>query len=228
VETARAAEADDSMWLQLVIRALRPVWGLHWDFRLEGDLASIPLEGPLVVVANHSCFLDPWFIAILLPRPATHFLITRRWYDRSRFWGWFFRAQGTIPVGAGDREASAAAVREVLRRGELLGIFPEGKISGDGKLQRFHSGVAWVAAESGAPVIPIGIRGAFLSLPRNRWFPKRGPIALHIGKPMVFPGSPIAGAPDPATLFAFRKRLRDAVLELAGQAGTEPPAENNE
>ncbi len=57
------------MWLYRCFPALRPLWSLYWRFRLTGAVDSIPRSGPLLVAANHACFLDPWFLAVVFPRP---------------------------------------------------------------------------------------------------------------------------------------------------------------
>jgi 1-acyl-sn-glycerol-3-phosphate acyltransferase len=203
------------VWLNRLTVVCRPLYGFYWRLRLEGDTAAVPMSGPLIVAANHASFLDPWFVSALFPRPV-HYLITRDWYDASAVWRFFFRANGTVPVEPKDPVATLRAVRRILDRGRVVGIFPEGRISKDGRVQRFRSGIAHIAAVTGVPVVPLGIRGAYDSLPRNRKLPRPRPVSLHVGPPIVFPGSPIDGDLELMAAKEFRDRLYRSVCELAG------------
>jgi 1-acyl-sn-glycerol-3-phosphate acyltransferase len=153
-------------------------------------------------------------------------LITRNWYDKSRFWKLFFRAHGTVPVGSSAAETIQVAC-EVLGKGQQLGVFPEGRISHDGKLQRFHSGIARMAAISGAPVIPVGIQGAYESLPRQRVVPRPGPVVISLGEPRVFEGAPWTSPPPKSLLREFRDDLFVEVARLAGQPVDDAPSEDS-
>ena len=129
---------------------------------------------------------------------------------RSPFWNSFFRANGTVPVEPGDPDATLAAVRGKLAEGRVVGIFPEGGISTDGTLQRFRGGAAWVAASSGVPVLPLGIRGAFDVFPRGLRWPRPGRVTIEVGPALRFPN----GEPDKRALAEFRKRMFAAVQSL--------------
>lgn len=201
------------MWLYHTTKRLRPVWGLYWKLVLCGSLPRELSDGPLIVVANHSSFLDPWFLGLVFPRPVHH-VINRRWYERSRGWTAFFDANGTIPTGT-TPQGTVDAIRGQLDEGRVVSIFPEGRISADGKLRRFRSGVGYLAAAAGCPVLPLGIRGAFEILPRQRRFPRRGRIELHVGSPRRLETAG-TDAPDRRSLAAFCNALRDDVARLSG------------
>lgn len=203
------------MWLYRVNHALGPLIGLYWRLGLEGAVASIPRDGPLLLAANHSSYLDSWFLGMAFPRPV-RYLITPKWYDRSPVWREVFRAFGTEPVQPEDPVATVTAVCALLARGEVVGIYPEGRISDDGSMRRFRSGIARIAARSGAPVMPVGIRGAHRSLPRHRLVPKPTRVRVHVGEPVRFPGAPLDD-PLPSALRAFQNDLHDRVARLAGQ-----------
>ena len=204
------------MWLYRINHALGPLIGSYWRLRLEGEVDRIPRNGPLIVAANHASFLDPWLIGMAFPRPV-RYLITRSWYEKSPVWRAVFRAFGTEPVRAEDPLVTVDAVCELLARGEVVGIFPEGSISPTGKLRRFRSGIARIAARSGAPVLPVGIRGGFESLPRHRLVPRPSRVRIRIGEPMTFAGFPRTEDPDGETLRAFRDELFARIRELCGQ-----------
>jgi 1-acyl-sn-glycerol-3-phosphate acyltransferase len=205
-----------STWLYHVTRASRPLFGLCWRMRLSGEVDSIPKTGPAIVAANHSSFVDPWFLGPFLFPRRIRFLITRLWYDKSPVWNFVFRSYDTIPM---ERHAGATleVARAALEAGNVVGIFPEGKISHDGRIQRFRSGVCYLAARTGAPVIPIGIEGAYESLPRDRKLPKRGNVTARVGLPLKFPNSPRDGKIPKEIVREFRDSLFAEICRLAGQ-----------
>jgi 1-acyl-sn-glycerol-3-phosphate acyltransferase len=205
-----------STWLYHVTRASRPLFGLCWRMRLTGEVDSIPRTGPAIVAANHSSFVDPWIVGPFLFPRRIRFLITRLWYDKSPVWNFVFRSYDTIPM---ERHAGATleVARAALDGGDVVGIFPEGKISYDGRIQRFRSGVCYLAARTGAPVVPIGIRGAFESLPRDRKLPKRGAVTVRVGPPRTFPASPRDDNIPKKLIREFRDTLFADVCRLAGQ-----------
>jgi 1-acyl-sn-glycerol-3-phosphate acyltransferase len=103
---------------------------------------------------------------------------------------WFFRGCGQIPIrrgtGAEWRRALELAI-EVLDRGQLFGIYPEGTRSGDGRLHRGHSGVGMIALRTGAPVIPVGLIGTQAAQPIGARFPRPfHRITVRIGPPLDF------------------------------------------
>ena len=203
------------MWVYRLISATRPALGLFWKFRFIGAVESIPSKGPALVVANHACFLDPWFLCLNSPR-RIRFLITREWYYKSPGWRRFFAAQGTVPVQEGP-DATVKSVCEWLSRGEVIGVFPEGRISPDGRMQKFRTGICHLAAYSGVPVIPVGIVGAYQSLPRQRRFPRPGPVTMRVGEPVRFPRSPWTEKPPNELVWEFRDLLFRSIRGLAEQ-----------
>jgi 1-acyl-sn-glycerol-3-phosphate acyltransferase len=205
------------MWLYWVTyfagQALRPYWRLS----LVGDKRAIPRTGPLLLASNHASYLDPWLLGFAFPR-AIRFLIAREWYFRSRSWNLVFRANGTIPVGDSPSR-TLDAVCDALGRGETVAIFPEGRISHDGRIQPFRAGLAHIAARTGSPVLPLGIRGNFRSMPRHRRWPSPSTIKVHVGSPITFPGAPVAGLPARETSESFQAEIVRRVCLLAGQDG---------
>ncbi|MGC3986445.1 MAG: MFS transporter [Pseudorhodoferax sp.] len=142
-------------------------WGLShfvYRFRVRGD-AHIPLAGPAVLVCNHVSFVDAILLMAASPRPI-RFVMDHRIF-RVPVLGWLFRLAKAIPIAPQKEDpavyaAAMAAAAQVLREGDLLGIFPEGGITRDGALQPFRGGVARILAQAGVdgltvPVVPMAL-----------------------------------------------------------------------
>ena len=203
------------MWLYRINHAIGPVAGLYWRLGLAGEVDAVPPEGPLLLASNHASYMDPWLLGMAFPR-LIRYLITREWYYKSPVWNALFRAFATEPVRANDARATVEAVCRILARNEVVGIFPEGRIARDGQIQRFRPGLGRMAALSGAPVMPVGIRGSMQSLPRHGRFPKPVRVTIHLGKPIIFPGSPYADPPPREETQTFLDRISNEVTRLAG------------
>ena len=205
------------MWLYHFTKALHPLFSQYWSWDVRGPgVGRVPDDGPLIVAMNHVSFLDPWFLQQVFPR-SLHYLINETWYRRSPIWRFFFDANGTIPVGS-EARSTVNILARALERGASIGIFPEGAISPTGSIQRFRPGVARLAAKTGAPVMPVGIRGARESIPKGRHWPRPGPIHLYLGTPYVFPGSPWRGRVPPRDATrVFQRRTFEKICALSGQ-----------
>jgi 1-acyl-sn-glycerol-3-phosphate acyltransferase len=153
------------------------------DLRLEGAQA-VPRSGPAIIVPNHQGYLDPFLIQLATPRPA-RFMVTADFYD-IRVIQPFFRIVKAIRVDEGGRNReSLKTALKVLRQGEVVGIFPEGQLTRDGRIGTLHPGVAFLAAKSGAPVAPVRIRGSYDVFPRGGGFPRRARVSIHFGGPIT-------------------------------------------
>lgn len=223
------------MWIQRSFIRLRPLLGLYWRFRTSGHLDELRAVRPAILVSNHSCFIDGWLTTIAL-RTEVRYLIIARWYNKSAAWKWFFDGNAVIPMVDGSPKETVHATCAWLERGALVGIFPEGRISHDGLIQRFQPGVIQIAAQSGAPIIPVGIRGAFDSLPRSRRVPRPGVIDVRVGAPLRFPDLPREGNVPRHRLVECLDQVLHEVCRLAGQedrfailrAGRGPAAKESE
>ena len=168
----------------------RPILKGLYDVHVE-HAERMPRSGPVIAVLNHTGFLDGPFAFGCLPRPG-HFLVL----DKT-FTGWMGNIltwSGQIPLDQqrGDRVALSRAL-DVLRRGGLLGIFPEGG-RGRGDLAEAGKGAAWLALQSGATVVPVACLGTRKTGDLAASWPRlRSRMVLDLGEP--FSIEPIAGVP---------------------------------
>ncbi len=128
--------------------------------------ANLPTEGPAIVVANHVSFLDSVLLMFALPRPVS--VLGKAEYTDRWITNWLFCGAGMIPIrreNPADLGRAFEQVADVLGKGEVVGIFPEGTRSRDGLLHRGHSGAAHLALSTGAPLVPVGIIGTDRVLP---------------------------------------------------------------
>lgn len=155
-------------------------------FRLtiEGT-ENLPRSGPAILVAYHRSWLDPPLLGAASARPV-HFLILDDVYHK-RWARWFYRWMRAIPVSS-DPAGSLSAVREAMRRlqsGEVIGIFPEGRVFSQEQPGEFRPGVALLARRSGAAVVPVHIQGSAEAWPRGRAWPRRADVGVRIGAPIA-------------------------------------------
>ncbi len=157
-----------------------------FDLGVTG-LDRLPAQGPYIVAANHHNYLDGLVLAATLPQRIA-FLVMPRVYYATPLHPPFHRWAGTIPLNleGPDFTAIRRALR-VLEGGGVVGIFPEGPSSVNGQLERGQPGVALLALRSGAPVVPVAIRGTYEALVGRRFYiPRLRPLRVTIGAPRVF------------------------------------------
>ncbi|MEU9648927.1 lysophospholipid acyltransferase family protein [Streptomyces sp. NPDC048110] len=189
--------------------------------RIEG-LDHVPGSGAAIVAGNHLSFSDHFLMPAVLKRRIT-FLAKAEYFTgpglKGRLTAFFFRSAGQIPVDRSGKEAGQAAIREglgVLGRGELLGIYPEGTRSHDGRLYKGKVGVAVMALRAGVPVVPCAMIGTFEAQPPGRKIPKLHPVVIRFGEPLDF--SRYAGMEgEKAVLRAVTDEIVYAILSLSGQ-----------
>jgi len=197
---------------------LGPFLRLFFHPEAEG-LENIPEEGGAILAGNHQSFLDNVLMPLVIPDRKVVFLgkaeYFEKWYMR-----WFFKGAAMIPIKRGGGSASEAALDtavEALRAGKLIGIFPEGTRSPDGRLYRGKSGVARMALEAGVPVIPVGITGTFEAMPYHRKFPRPYPVIIRFGAPLTFERY----REMPGDRFLYRAVTDEIVYEIMMLTGQE-------
>ncbi|ATG51151.1 1-acyl-sn-glycerol-3-phosphate acyltransferase [Brachybacterium vulturis] len=197
----------------------RPFVKLLWNPRVTG-LENIPREGGFVIASNHLANIDSFLLPVVLPRQIRFVAKDTLWTQkglRGRILHWFFEAVEAVPV---DREALSSgkgalqAGLSILRDGDGFAIYPEGTRSKDGLLHPGKQGAAWLAVESGCPVIPVGLTGTQHMF--SRLIPRRGAITVRVGAPVELDDI------DPATSKGVRRRLlnvqiMDEIQKLSGQ-----------
>lgn len=184
------------------------VWGVYkvvYNFKIEG-IENIPQDRPLVMASNHRSYADPVILTMPMKRPVTY--MAKEELFKNKLFGWFITKLGAFPVkrGAGDMQVIDDSIG-ILNSGRNLVIFPEGTRSKDGKVGKGKTGVALIAAKSGADVLPCGIifDGEKLKF--------RSKLTLRFGK--VIPAEEIAVEDaSPKALKGVKKRIMGAITEL--------------
>lgn len=197
-------------WLKLIFR---PV--------VEGR-EHLPSTGAAIIASNHLSFSDSIFMPLVVKRKVT-FVAKAEYFTGRGIRGWlvkmFFIGTGTIPVDrTGGRSAHAAIETQlrVLREGCLAGIYPEGTRSPDGRLYRGKTGVARLALESGAPVVPVAMLNGDEIQPPGRTLPRLRRVRIRFGPPLDF--HRYAGmAGDRVVERAVTDELMYELMELSGR-----------
>ncbi|GLZ79013.1 1-acyl-sn-glycerol-3-phosphate acyltransferase [Actinorhabdospora filicis] len=206
-------------WLKYVFVG----WWLRLLYRpkVEG-LANIPKTGAAIVASNHLSFSDSIFLPLVVPRKIT-FIAKAEYFTgkglKGIFSRFFFTGVGAIPVDRTGGKAAADALstgKRVLAEGGLFGIYPEGTRSPDGKLYRGKTGVARLALETGARVIPAAMMNTGELQPIGKKLPKIGRVHIRIGEALDF--SRYAGlAGDRLVERAVTDEIMYELMELSGQ-----------
>ena len=197
-------------WLRLIFRP--------WVQGME----NIPAEGAVIVASNHLSFSDSFFLPLMVDRRIT-FMAKSDYFNgrgiKGRLIAWFFSGAGQVPVDRTGGRAGEAALTTglaILGRGEMLGIYPEGTRSPDGRLYRGKTGVARLALEAGVPVLPVAMIDTDRVQPPGKVLPNIGRVGIRIGQPLDF--SRYEGmAGDRFILRSVTDEIMYELMELADQ-----------
>lgn len=204
---------------------VRPFVKLFWKPRVTG-LENIPREGGFIIASNHLANIDSFILPVALPRQIRFVAKDTLWTQRSvrgLVLRWFFDAVEAVPV---DRDALSSgkgalqAGLEILREGSGFAIYPEGARSRDGLLHPGKQGAAWLAVESGCPVIPVGLKGT-QHLLTGKDLRERGTVSIRVGTPIDLDDI------DPSLSKGVRRRMlnaqiMDEIQTLSGQRRAGP------
>jgi 1-acyl-sn-glycerol-3-phosphate acyltransferase len=203
--------------LYRVLRASLPSIVMpYFKVSVEG-IENVPERGAAVIAGNHLSFIDSIVLALALPRPLYYLGKSDYWESaRTR---WLVQGAGVVPVyrDGGDKgEGSLRAGVRLLERGDLLGIYPEGTRSPDGRLYRGKTGPVRMALEAGVPIVPFGIIGSDVAMPQDRKVVRRVPITLRFGRPIDL-SRYHERRTDPLVLRSATDELMYEIMLLSGQ-----------
>jgi 1-acyl-sn-glycerol-3-phosphate acyltransferase len=203
---------DEHSWLLYEIGYWLSITGLTvgFSYRYEGR-RNIPRDGPALLLANHQSFFDPSIVGSTTRRHLC--FLARKTLFRGPF-GALIRRLNAVPVDQeGVAKEGLKTILEQLKAGQAVLVFPEGERTATGEVQALKPGVLLLIKRIAAPIIPIGIAGAFDALPRSRKWPKLSPFFLPTT------GADIAvsvGEPIPAERYRVMPRAQ-VLAELQGE-----------
>ncbi|HJP79715.1 MAG TPA: lysophospholipid acyltransferase family protein [Pseudonocardiaceae bacterium] len=200
---------------------LGPVLRLFFRPKIEG-LEHIPPTGGAVLASNHLAVADSFFLPLMVPRRVT-FLAKREYFTgtglKGRLQKMFFAGVGQVPIDRSSGAAAQAALDTGVRLligGSLLGIYPEGTRSPDGRLYKGKTGLARMVLQSRVPVIPVAMFGTDKANPIGSKMWRPYPIRIKIGPPMDFSRyDGLAG--DRFVERSVTDEIMYALMELSGQ-----------
>lgn len=167
------------------------VMTLGFSLRVAGR-ENMPLEGPALVVANHQSFLDPPMVGLAVRRELIY--LARKTLFRNPYFAAFIRAFNAVPIDQeGVGKEGLKTILGQLDRGRAVLVFPEGERTWDGRMLPLKPGIQLLIKRARAPLVPVGIAGAYQAWPRWRKYPIPAPLfcpasdrccAVVIGRPL--------------------------------------------
>nr|WP_314144096.1 lysophospholipid acyltransferase family protein [uncultured Rhodococcus sp.] len=183
---------------------------------------NLPTTGPVIIAGNHLTVVDSFFLVLLVHRRVT-FIAKSEYFTGRGIKGaalrWFYSATGQVPVDRRGADASAPALeaaKSILRQGKVWAVYPEGTRSPDGRLYKGKTGLARVAIETGAPVVPVVMHGTrtFNPVGSRMWRP--GKVRMVVGEPLDFTRY-AGGENSKAILRAVTDEVMAGLSTLSGQ-----------
>jgi 1-acyl-sn-glycerol-3-phosphate acyltransferase len=179
------------LWYEFMYWKTLTIATLGFSLRVSGR-RNVPRRGPALLIANHQSFLDPLVIGIAARRHLC--FLARKTLFRNRVFGTLLSSLNTVPVDQeGVAKEGLKTILDELKQGSAVLVFPEGQRSWDGQLQPLKPGIQLLIKRTKAPIIPIGVAGANIALPRGKTRVKFSPfflpatdasVAVVIGKPL--------------------------------------------
>ncbi len=183
------------------------------------NVRNVPFRGPAILAANHQSFCDSFFLPLVMVRRVTY--VAKAEYFDSFKTAWFFRAAGQIPIRRGGGPASERALesaREVLRKGQLFAIYPEGTRSPDDRIHKGHTGVARLAIQEGVPVVPVAIIGTSSVQPIGaRLMKPFKKVEIRFGEPIELAERFGSRKDDPLSYRQATDEIMFAIVQLSGK-----------
>lgn len=185
-------------------------------------LENIPDEGPVIVASNHLAVFDSMLLPLVVPRRFT-FLAKSEYFTgkgiKGAFNRWFYTAVGQIPIDRTNKDSAQAALDtacRLLEEGHLLGMYPEGTRSPDGRLYRGKTGVVRLASKMGVPIIPVAMINTEKFNPPGTILLRPRKVYVKIGKPLLFDDAG-ENAENHVYLRERTNELMSQLAELSGQ-----------
>jgi len=194
-------------------RVVHTVLGQAWGIAVHGA-DHVPAKGPAILAVNHVSYLDPLLVGVALERPL--WFMAKAELFRRRAPAALLRWLHAFPVRRGRPELSSVKqTLALLRRGEVVMMFPEGTRGDGATLGPVRPGVVLLAARAGVPVVPVFHAGMERVLPRGAWWPRRHPLTVRFGAPLRPPAAVLTSA---AAVRTFGRQLVSqwALLRSAG------------
>ena len=221
------------MFYETLAAAVPPVARMVWRPVVEG-VENVPPSGPVILASNHLSFADSVVIPCVAPRKVV-FLAKMEYFTapgvKGRLSKAWFTGLGAVPVSREDTKSAIDSLQtalDVLRRGDALGLYPEGTRSRDGRLYRGRTGVAHLALVSGAPIVPVGLHGTDRLQPVGSRLPRLVKVTARFGAP-INPAGQYDGVPAGRARREITDLVMSEIQKLSGQeaAGVynERPAE---
>ena len=207
-------------WSRHVGRLLDHVW---WDTEVHGA-QNVPADGPVIVASNHTGIVDGPVLHGALPR-GSHFLVKQEFFD-SRL-GFLMTGAGQIPVDRSAGRAALATGKKLLQEGRVVGIFPEGH-RGRGDVTSVRAGVAWLALQTGAPILPAACLGTRRSGDPRGYVPRpRAKLHVVFGEPfhLEIPDGVKGRARMAAAMEQIAQRLAENVHHAVNLTGVALPTD---
>ena len=211
-------------WLLKLV--LRPLFRVLFRPVVTGQ-EHIPSSGGALLASNHLSMCDSVFLP-LMTRRRVSFLAKSEYFTgrglKGRATAAFVRGTGLIPVERDRPQAAVAALAtgvDAVRSGLLLGVYPEGTRSPDGRLYKGKSGVARMAIDAGVPVVPVGMVGTDVVQPIGAVIPRLAKVGVHIGAPLQPPVAAGPPAEQRQQLRDFTERIMVEIALLSGQERTD-------
>jgi 1-acyl-sn-glycerol-3-phosphate acyltransferase len=202
--------------LPLIKRLFTPLVRRLWIAKVEG-LDNIPGSGAYLVALNHESYFDFICFTAAIDRKI-HYLAAEKFFEHP-LWKRAMNAMDCIRVDRCSRVNRTAIkqISDVIAKERLVGIFPEGTRSPDGRLMRGKPGIAYLALHTGIPVIPVGLIGTFEIMSRYDRFPRLRKAEIRIGKPLSFASSE-GEKPNPFQMQQITDEIMLKIAELTGEA----------
>ncbi|MBI3822342.1 MAG: (d)CMP kinase [Planctomycetes bacterium] len=218
---ARMDTAWFKAWHECLYLPYHLLFTLAFSIRKQG-MRNMPWTGPALLISNHQSYLDPLIVGLVARRPLVY--LARRTLFRNPYFGWMIRSMNAVPI---DQEGIGLdGIRTILvqlQRGRPVLVFPEGRRTDDGAMLPLKPGVHLLIKRTQAPIVPVGIAGAYGAWPIWRKYPWPAPLFLPAGPGTI---SVSLGKPLDASRYAAMPR-EEALQELFDKIHTEQQRAEN-